>query len=41
MEKSYGNVLFQSGDITIKGCNVEFHSGTKVELGTKLNVELR
>ncbi len=40
-QKSYGNVLFHSGNITIKGSDIEFHGGTTVELGTELNVEPR
>ena len=38
-QKSYGNVYFNSGEITIKGSCIEFHGGTSIELGTELNIE--
>lgn len=38
-QKSYGDVYFNSGEITIKGNSVEFHGGTNVELGTELKIE--
>lgn len=38
-QKSYGNVYFNSGIITIKGNSVEFHGGTIVESGAELKVE--
>lgn len=38
-QKSYGDVYFNSGEITIKGNSVEFHDGTNVELGTELKIE--
>lgn len=38
-QKSYGNVYFNSGEITIRGNNIEFRGGTNVELGTELKVE--
>lgn len=38
-QKSYGDVYFNSGEITIKGSSVEFYGGTNVELGTELKVE--
>jgi len=38
-QRSFGDVYFNSGEITIKGNSVEFHSGTNVELGTELKVE--
>lgn len=38
-QKSYGDVYFNSREITIKGNCVEFHGGTNVELGTELKIE--
>ena len=38
-QKSYGDVYFNSGEITIKGNSIEFHGGTNVELGTELKIE--
>ena len=37
-QKSYGNVSFHSGGITIKGSRIEFQGGTTIELGTELEV---
>lgn len=37
--KTYGNVTFQSGNITIKGNNIVLDAGTTVELGTTLSIE--
>ena len=38
-QKSYGDVYFNSGEISIKGNSAEFQGGTNVELGTELKVE--
>jgi hypothetical protein len=37
----YGNVSFQSGNVTIKCNNIVFQGGTSVELGTEQNVETK
>lgn len=38
-QKSYGEVKFCNGNITIKGKSIILDAGTTVELGTNLNVE--
>ena len=40
-QEDYGNVNFNSGKITIKGHEVELHSGTAIESGAEFNVETR
>lgn len=40
-QKTFGNIVFKSGEIKMKGSSVEFQGGTSVELGTNLSIKNR